>query len=107
MTYQRVVGELAASGVTQEEIGQVVGVSVRTVQNWAQGGVVPVGRKVTRLLDLRHIVEELREAYTDEGIAIWLHSRNRNLSGRRPLDLLLEGAVDDVLQEARRVSGAM
>lgn len=106
-TYQRVVEDVLGSGLTQVEVGQVVGASVRTVQTWTKGGVTPGGQKVKRLLDLRYLIDELRVAYTDEGVDIWLRSRNRNLNGRRPVDLLLEGEMDAVLTEAQRISGAM
>jgi hypothetical protein len=34
------------------------------------------------------IVERLRDVYTREGIDVWLHARNRDLDGHRPIDLL-------------------
>ncbi len=55
--------------------------------------------------DFDDIVEELRTAYTDEGIRIWLNSRNRNLDRQRPIDLLTSGEFDRVLREAERVGG--
>ncbi len=107
LTYLRIVEEVTQSGVTQRELGAVVGASVRTVQNWAKGESTPSGTKAKRLLDLSFVVRELREVYTDEGVEIWLHSRNRNLDGERPIDLLTEGSMDEVLQEVQRVAGAM
>lgn len=107
LTYLRVVGEVTDSGVTQSELGNVVGASLRTVQNWAAGSALPTGAKARRLLDLQFIVRELRTAYTDEGVQIWLHSRNRNLDRQRPIDLLTNGDFERVLEEAERVSGAM
>jgi hypothetical protein len=59
------------------------------------------------LLDIHTIVELLSDSYTNEGIDIWLHSRNRNLEMRRPIDLLIEGQVDEVLDEAKWVTGGM
>ena len=77
------------------------------MQNWAAGTTVPAGVKAQRLLDLQYIVRELRTAYTDEGVRIWLNARNRNLQRRRPIEMLIEGHFDDVLEQAERVSGAM
>lgn len=107
LTYLRVVEELTSAGITQAELGQAVGASVRSVQNWASGVNPPSGRKASKLLDVRSIIDQLRDSYNDEGIQIWLHSRNRNLDMRRPVDLLTEGRIDDVLDEARRVAGGM
>jgi transcriptional regulator with XRE-family HTH domain len=107
LAYSRIVEEVTDSGVTQTELGSVVGVALRTVQNWASGDTIPAGLKARRLLDLQYIVRELRTAYTDEGVQIWLHSRNRNLDRKRPIDMLAAGELDQVLTEAERVAGAM
>jgi transcriptional regulator with XRE-family HTH domain len=107
LTYLRVIEDVTESGLTQAELGKVVGASVRTVQNWASGATLPAGARARRLLDLQYVVRELRTAYTDEGVQIWLHARNRNLDRQRPIDLLVSGEVDRVLEEAERVSGAM
>jgi transcriptional regulator with XRE-family HTH domain len=107
LTYLRIVDDITRSGITQTELGQAVGASLRTVQNWAAGKGMPAGAKVRRLLDVQYIVRELREAYTDEGVQIWLHARNRNLGSKRPIDLLAGGEYDEVLAEAERVSAAM
>lgn len=77
------------------------------MQNWATGESAPRGGSRTRLLDMKYIVEELRAVYTEEGVNIWLHARNRNLDGDRPIDLLTAGEVDRVVEEAQRLSGAM
>jgi len=106
-TYPRIVEIVTGSGITQAELGEAVGASLRTVQNWARGDATPKGVKVTRLLDLSYLVEQLQAAYTEEGIGIWLHSRNRNLGGSRPIDLIVGGQLDEVLEEAERVAGAM
>jgi transcriptional regulator with XRE-family HTH domain len=107
LTYLRIVDEITRSGITQTELSQAVGASLRTVQNWAAGNGTPAGMKVRRLLDVQYIVRELREVYTEEGVQIWLHARNRNLDSRRPMELLAAGQYDEVLAEAERVSGAM
>ena len=107
VTYVRVVDEVTRSGITQAELAKAVGAGARTVQNWASGHNAPRGKVAERLLDIRTIVELLSDSYTDEGIDIWLHSRNRNLEMRRPIDLLIEGQVDRMLDEAKWLSGGM
>jgi hypothetical protein len=69
--------------------------------------VKPNSSKAVRLLDVHHIVAALREVYTSEGVEIWLRSRNRNLGGERPLDLLGDGRIDEVVQEVEHVTGGM
>jgi transcriptional regulator with XRE-family HTH domain len=106
-TFPRIVSIVTGVGITQAQLGEAVGSSLRTVQNWAKGDSTPTGTKVQRLLDLSFLIEELQTAYTDEGIQIWMNSRNRNLAGNRPIDLLTQGRIDEVLEEAQRISGAM
>jgi uncharacterized protein (DUF2384 family) len=107
VTYMRIVDDVTHSVITQAELASAVGASLRTVQNWTRGGTTPRGTTATRLMDVQHIVSELREVYTDEGIQIWLRSRNRNLGGRRPIDLLAEDQVEVVVDEVQRVGGGM
>lgn len=107
LTYLHVVESITNSGITQQQLAAAVGVTVRSVQNWTQGTGSPRGTRMTRLLDIRHLIEILGDAYTDEGIEIWLNSRNRNLDHQRPVDLLQEGRFDEVLAEARRLTGGM
>lgn len=107
LTYIRVIEEVIRTGITQSELGKVVGAGTRSVQNWANGQNAPRGKSVTRLLDLHSIVTVLADTYTDEGIDIWLRARNRNLDMQRPIDLLTAGHFDEVLAEARWVAGGM
>lgn len=97
-----------SAGFTQADLGRVVGASERTVQSWgAPDGSQPTGAKLQRLLDISVIVNLLHDVYTDEGVKIWLHSRNRNLDFKRPIDLLAEGEHDRVLEEVLSVAHAM
>ncbi len=107
LTYPRIVEEVTGSGISQGELGQAVGASLRSVQSWAAGGAAPRGASRERLLDVKYLVEDLQDVYTPEGVQIWLHARNRNLGGRRPMDLLIGGESAAVLEEAQRLSGAM
>jgi DNA-binding transcriptional regulator YiaG len=107
LTYLRIVDQVTRTGISQRELGEAVGASVRTVQNWASGQAAPRGNSRERLLDVQYVVEELRDVYTDEGIEIWLRARNRNFGGQRPIDLITAGDIDTVLHEAQRLAGAM
>jgi len=107
VSFMRVVGDVTDTVLTQGEFAHAVGANERTVQNWTRGQTKPRGATANRVLDLSYLVGELREVYTDEGIEIWLKSRNRNLELQRPIDLLSEGKVDEVLAEVGRVLGGM
>lgn len=107
VSFMRLVEDVTPSVITQGELAVAVGTTERTVQNWSAGRTRPRGQSVDRVLDVVHVVRELREVYTDEGIQIWLRSRNRNLGHRRPIDLLAEDRSDDVLAEVERVLSGM
>lgn len=102
--YRHVVADTRRA-LSLTEIGQIAGVGERAVQNWARGTSKPEGLSRERLLELNYIIGELSDVYTDEGIEIWLHSRQRGLDGHRPLDLLKEGQFETVLAAVERLAG--
>jgi len=104
-SYRRIIEDLTSVGLTQEDVGRAVAVSRRSVAGWASGETVPRGLRIEKLLDLRDVVERLREVYAPEGVEIWLHARNRNLDRKRPVELLAEGRLDEVIEEVDRVVG--
>lgn len=104
LVYTRVVAD-TRRGLTASEIGGVTGVSERSVQNWAAGKAKPEGASRDRLLELKYVIEGLADVFEDEGIEIWLHSRQRRFEGRTPLELLQEGRFDDVLEEIDHLAG--
>ena len=107
LTFVRVVDDVTRAGITQAELARAVGSGPRAVQNWASGHNAPRGEAVKRLLDVRTVITLLSDSYTDEGIDIWLHSRNRNLEMQRPIDLIVGGEIDKVIDEAEWVAGGM
>jgi transcriptional regulator with XRE-family HTH domain len=104
LVYTRVVAD-ARRGLTVGEIGGVTGVSERAVQNWAAGKSKPEGGSRERLLELKYVIEGLADVYEDEGIEIWLHSRQRSLGGQSPLELLKGGRFAEVLDAIDRLAG--
>lgn len=102
--YRHVVAD-ARRALSLVEIGQITGVGDRAVQNWARGSSRPEGVSRERLLELKYVIEQLSDVYTDEGIEIWLHARQRGLGGRRPLDLLQEGQFEVVLTAVEHLAG--
>ncbi len=76
-------------GLTQRDIAQAAGVSDRTVYAWREG---TAARTATydRLAELREIVLILRDSLTPRGVGQWMRARNRSLTERRPLDVVLQ-----------------
>ncbi len=87
-------------GLTQLELAQAIGVSLRTVQNWERAGVVS---KPRRLRDLEELWTILKESMKSSDILAWLQAANDAFSGQRPIDLLKDGKTRDVIVEFRRL----
>lgn len=102
--YRHVVAD-ARRALSLVEIGQITGVGERAVQNWARGTSRPEGTSRDRLLELKYVIEQLSDVYTDEGIEIWLHARQRSLDGRQPIELLRQGQFEAVLSAVERLAG--
>lgn len=106
--YARIVEDLRETALTAAEVASIAGVKERQVQHWVAGTHRPTGAKRDRLLELAYIVDRLRDVYRPEGIDIWIHGRNRDLGGERPIDLLERGDFATVLNAVERLeTGAM
>lgn len=107
-SYSLVVERIRSSGVSSAELAEIVGVGERQVQHWAAGSSRPSANTRERLVDLFYVVDQLEEIYRPEGVEIWLHSRNRHLAGRRPVDLLRSGDFGPVIDVIESLThGAM
>lgn len=94
-----IVAALRGYGLTQADVAHAVGVSPRTVRNWAKD--TPARRThEQRLQDLREIVLLLEDSLTSRGVGQWLRARNRLLDGERALDVLAAGDVERVREAA-------
>lgn len=108
LAYKQIVQEIRDASLTAAELADLVGVRERQIHHWAAGDNRPQGEARDRLLEIRYVVDQLKEVYKPEGINIWLHGRNRALNGERPLDLLRAGDFPAVLAAIERLkSGAM
>ena len=87
-------------GLTQTELSQALGVSLRTVQNWERTGEASRPR---HLRDLEELGNILRDSAKSSDIPAWLRSENDAFGGRRPIDLLKEGKARDIIVEFRRL----
>lgn len=93
------------AGLTVAEIAEIVGVGARQVQNWAAGHGTPANsQRLRQLLDLQYVLDLVSEVFDDEGSLMWLHARNRQLDGSRPLDLVASGETDKVIALLERLA---
>ena len=98
-----IVREVRDAPLTMAEIAGIVGVKERQVHHWATGTHRPQNGARDALLELRYVVKLLRDVYRPEGVEIWLHSRNLELEGRRPIDVLGDRDFIPVLQAIERL----
>ena len=87
-------------GLTQTEMAQSLGVSLRTVQNWERSRERARAR---HLRDLEELWDILQETMGSSEIPAWLKSVNETFGGRRPIDLLIEGKARHIIVEFRRL----
>lgn len=102
-SFPSLVDDIRRGGLTAAEIGLITGVRERQVQNWAAGTSRPASEARDRLVDIHYIVRQLQDVYRPEGIEIWLHSRNPELDSRRPIDMLVEGEFEPVVNAVLRL----
>ena len=95
----RLIAKVRERGnLSAAEIGEIVGVGTRQVQNWASGNGAPANsQRLRQLLDLEYVLDLVAEVFDAEGSALWLHARNRQLDGGRPLDLIANNEADRVI----------
>jgi transcriptional regulator with XRE-family HTH domain len=92
--------------VSDAEMAESLGVHRSQIARWKQG-TPPDPKNAERLLGLDVVVSLLEGFLEAESIPKWLRGTNAHLSHRRPLDVLREGRLSEVIRaiEAER-SGA-
>lgn len=102
----RLIAKVKERGnLSAAEIGEIVGVGTRQVQNWAAGNGTPASNKRLRqLLDLEYVLDLVTEVFDAEGATMWLHARNRQLDGERPLDVIAKNETDRVIGLLDRIA---
>ena len=86
------------AAIRSVDVAQMLGTTPETVSRWNRGRAYPRPSKESLLVDLEYIVVRLSEFYSDAGTARgWLYSRHRYFGGARPVDLIQEGRIDEVL----------
>lgn len=94
-------------GISGREVAQLLQTTPQTVSRWRQGRVSPQPQALDRLLKLDWLADQLSAVYTPEEARLWLFSRNEELGGMRPADLIADERIEEVLAIIDRMqSGA-
>lgn len=101
------LGELVATGtVDGADVARAVGTTARSVARWRTGASTPRRDLEERLLELAAVVDALRCATGDAGLArLWLRRPHPGLDDDKPLERIAAGAYRDVLALARTAAG--
>jgi putative toxin-antitoxin system antitoxin component (TIGR02293 family) len=91
---------LSSEIVDAPDVARVLGTSPRSVARWSADGVMPRRENEERLLELKAVVDVLRDVMRDEPARLWLRSPIPALDYHKPIDLIEQG-------EYRRVIGAI
>lgn len=93
--------DMLDSGIVDPtDIARVLGTPARSVTRWTTTGETPRRENEERFLELRAVVDALRQGLRDEPARLWLRSPVPALDYDKPLDLVERG-------EYRRVIGAI
>jgi transcriptional regulator with XRE-family HTH domain len=84
--------------IRKRDVAELIGTTPETVSRWRTGRVDPQPSHRDLLLQLDWLISELAELYDPPDAHIWLFSPNKLLNGRRPVDLIKERKIDDVLR---------
>jgi uncharacterized protein (DUF2384 family) len=93
----RVSAAIGALGLTNQEVGDLVGASPRSVARWASREVFPRRPNQERLLALAHVVAALTAVLPADQASVWMFTPNGLLGHRRPADLIRNGQCRDAL----------
>ena len=95
-----------SGGIKGREIAQLLETTPQTVSRWQTGRSTPRPNSLTRLLRLEWLAGQLGQVYPPGDARVWLFSPHRDLGGERPVDLITDDRMDEVLAIIDRLQSA-
>jgi putative toxin-antitoxin system antitoxin component (TIGR02293 family) len=86
--------------IDASDVAEITGTTTRSVSRWSASKAAPRRVAEDRLLELKAVVDVLRDVLRDEPARLWLRSPNADLDWRKPLDLIAEGEYRVVIGAA-------
>ncbi|MCY4192858.1 MAG: helix-turn-helix domain-containing protein [bacterium] len=83
--------------LTQDQVGQIVGASARTVSRWERGHAAPQPGSRQRLIELAYVAETLAGVLKPEERNLWIFTPNRLLDHDSPADRIASGDYRSVV----------
>lgn len=88
-------------GLTQEEMASALNVTTRTLQNWERNiGTSQMERRTRDLWELIGLMDDYVVARKEKN---WLNTPNPTFKNRKPIDLIVEGKLRDLIVEFQRL----
>ncbi|MGH3441353.1 MAG: antitoxin Xre/MbcA/ParS toxin-binding domain-containing protein [Nitriliruptorales bacterium] len=79
------------------DVARVLGTTPRSVSRWAAEGSLPRRDNEERLLELKAVVDALRQVMREEAARLWFRSPVPALDYRKPIDLIEQGEYRTVI----------
>jgi hypothetical protein len=81
---------------SQHRVAELLGVSPVQVTRWRKGGGIDIN-DAERVDLLEFVLASLSRIYAPEVVEKWLRGTNPRLGGRRPVDVIRAGRIQDLL----------
>ena len=82
-------------------MAHALNVTTRTLQNWEKN--LGTSQLLRKTRDLREVLELMDDYVVSSKEAEWLNSPLRALRGRKPIELIAEGKLRDLIVEFQRM----
>jgi DNA-binding transcriptional regulator YiaG len=90
-------------GLTQEELGRVMGYSTRSVAAWESGRQPLSASARLKLIEVDRLAAALAQIMSERAVGDWLRAPNSAFEGQRPLQLLERGEADRLWQMVHQI----
>ena len=85
-------------GLSQDEIGEIVDASGRSISRWISGSAAPQRLSKQRLMELAYVAEAVTEILPRDRANYWMLAPNRLLGHESPAHRIHQGGYRDVLE---------
>ena len=82
---------------SQSGVAGILGVDRSSVTRWISGEDVPDRENAEKIVGLRYVITRLSKFLEPEAIHDWLQGINAHLRNQRPIDLLRNGRMTEVM----------
>lgn len=101
MEHTRLTEARARLGLTQDEMASALSVKMHTLQNWeGNADISQMQRKTKDLWELLALMDDYIVAQEE---TTWLSTPNSTFRNKRPIELIVEGKLRDLIVEFQRL----